>query len=130
VEDRQTLANSYATVLDAWTPQNQDAMIAEVRAWGTPYLTNMDTHWVEDGSFVRLQNLMFGYNIPSPILSRYKVARARVFFSGQNLLLFTPYTGYDPEVNTFEGAGQLPQGLDFFPFARPRTFSAGINVAF
>ena len=130
VEDRQTLANSYATVLDAWTPQNQNSMIAEVRAWGTPYLTNMDTHWVEDGSFVRLQNLMFGYNIPTPILSRYKVARARVFFSGQNLLLFTPYTGYDPEVNTFEGAGQLPQGLDFFPFARPRTFSAGINLAF
>ncbi|WP_234364067.1 SusC/RagA family TonB-linked outer membrane protein [Lunatibacter salilacus] len=130
VEDRQTLANSYATVLDAWTPQNQNSMIAEVRAWGTPYLTNMDTHWVEDGSFVRLQNLMLGYNLPAPILSKYKVARARLFFSGQNLLVFSPYTGYDPEVNTFEGAGQLPQGLDFFPFARPRTFSAGINLAF
>ncbi|MBI1301579.1 MAG: SusC/RagA family TonB-linked outer membrane protein [Alphaproteobacteria bacterium] len=130
VEDRQTLANSYATVLDAWTPQNQNSMIAEVRAWGTPYLTNMDTHWVEDGSFVRLQNLMLGYNVPAPLLSKYNIARARVFFSGQNLLLFTPYTGYDPEVNTFEGSGQLPQGLDFFPFARPRTFSAGINIAF
>ncbi|WP_245189639.1 SusC/RagA family TonB-linked outer membrane protein [Lunatimonas salinarum] len=130
VEDRQTLANSYATVLDAWTPENQNSMIAEVRAWGTPYLTNMDTHWVEDGSFVRLQNLMLGYNVPAPILSKYNIARARVFVSGQNLLLFTKYTGYDPEVNTFEGAGQLPQGLDFFPFARPRTFSAGLNIAF
>ncbi len=130
VEDRQTLANSYATVLDAWTPQNQNSMIAEVRAWGTPYLTNMDTHWVEDGSFVRLQNLMLGYNLPAPILMRYKITRARIFFSGQNLFVLSPYTGYDPEVNTFEGAGQLPQGLDFFPFARPRTFSAGINLAF
>ncbi|WP_232834903.1 SusC/RagA family TonB-linked outer membrane protein [Pleomorphovibrio marinus] len=130
VEDRQTLANSYATVLDAWRPDNQDAMVAEVRAWGTPYLTNMDTHWVEDGSFVRLQNLMFGYTFPPELLSRFKINTARVFLSGQNLLLFTPYTGYDPEVNTFEGAGQLPQGLDFFPFARPRTFSAGLNISF
>ncbi|WP_202900539.1 SusC/RagA family TonB-linked outer membrane protein [Lunatimonas lonarensis] len=130
VEDRQTLANSYRTVLDAWTPENQNSMIAEVRAWGTPYLTNMDTHWVEDGSFVRLQNLMFGYTIPAPILTKYNISRARLFLSGQNLLLFTKYTGYDPEVNTFEGAGQLPQGLDFFPFARPRTFSAGLNIAF
>jgi TonB-dependent starch-binding outer membrane protein SusC len=130
VEDRQTLANSYATVLDAWRPDNQDAMVAEVRAWGTPYLTNMDTHWVEDGSFVRLQNLMLGYTLPPELLSKYKINSARLFVSGQNLLLFTPYTGYDPEVNTFEGAGQLPQGLDFFPFARPRTFSAGLNISF
>ncbi|SHN11448.1 TonB-linked outer membrane protein, SusC/RagA family [Cyclobacterium lianum] len=130
VEDRQTLANSYATVLDAWRPDNQDAMVAEVRAWGTPYLTNMDTHWMEDGSFVRLQNLMLGYTVPANILSRYNINRARFFLSGQNLLLFTEYTGYDPEVNTFEGAGQLPQGLDFFPFARPRTYSAGVNITF
>ncbi|MFC4874996.1 SusC/RagA family TonB-linked outer membrane protein [Negadavirga shengliensis] len=130
VEDRQTLANSYSTVLDAWRPDNQDAMVAEVRAWGTPYLTNMDTHWVEDGSFARLQNLMLGYSLPPAILSKYNIANARLFLSGQNLLLFTKYTGYDPEVNTFEGAGQLPQGLDFFPFARPRTFSAGVNVTF
>jgi hypothetical protein len=130
VEDRQTLANSYATVLDAWRPDNQNSMIAEVRAWGTPYLTNMDTHWVEDGSFIRLQNLMLGYNLPSKLLDKWKLTKARVFFSGQNLFVLTDYTGYDPEVNTFEGAGQLPVGLDFFPFARPRTFSAGLNLNF
>lgn len=130
VEDRQTLANSYATVLDAWTPDNQNSMIAEVRAWGTPYLTNGDTHWMEDGSFVRLQNLMLGYNLPSALLDKWKLTKARVFFSGQNLFVLTDYTGYDPEVNTFEGSGQLPVGLDFFPFARPRTFSAGLNLSF
>ncbi len=130
VEDRQTLANSYATVLDAWRPDNQNTMIAEVRAWGTPYLTNGDTHWMEDGSFVRLQNLMLGYNLPSTLLDKWKLTKARVFFSGQNLFVLTDYTGYDPEVNTFEGAGQLPVGLDFFPFARPRTFSAGLNLNF
>lgn len=130
VEDRQTLANSYATVLNAWRPDNQNTMIAEVRAWGTPYLTNNDSHWVEDGSFVRLQNLMLGYNLPSTLLDKWKLNKARVFFSGQNLFVLTDYTGYDPEVNTFEGSGQLPVGLDFFPFARPKTFSAGINLNF
>lgn len=130
VEDRQTLANSYATVLDAWRPDNQNSMIAEVRAWGTPYLTNMDTHWVEDGSYIRLQNLMLGYNVPSVLLEKWKMNKARIFVSGQNLFVATKYTGYDPEVNTFEGSGQLPLGLDFFPFARPRTFSAGLNINF
>lgn len=130
VEDRQTLANSYATVLDAWRPDNQNSMIAEVRAWGTPYLTNMDTHWVEDGSFIRLQNLMLGYNLPSALMEKWKMNKARIFVSGQNLFVATDYTGYDPEVNTFEGSGQLPLGLDFFPFARPRTFSAGLNINF
>lgn len=130
VEDRQTLANSYATVLDAWRPDHQNSMIAEVRAWGTPYLTNMDSHWVEDGSFVRLQNLMLGYNLPSSLMEKWKLNKARIFISGQNVFLATNYTGYDPEVNTFEGSGQLPVGLDFFPFARPRTFSAGLNLNF
>src|SRR3546814_2171177 len=63
-EDRQTLTNSYATVLDAWRPDNQDAMIAEVRAWGTYYTTNIDSWWVEDGYFMRLQNIVLGYSLP------------------------------------------------------------------
>ncbi|HSF54931.1 MAG TPA: hypothetical protein VLA71_14345, partial [Algoriphagus sp.] len=91
---------------------------------------NGDTHWMENGSFVRLQNLMLGYNVPSALLEKWKMNKARVFISGQNLFVSTDYTGYDPEVNTFEGSGQLPVGLDFFPFARPRTFSAGLNINF
>src|SRR3546814_9286912 len=65
----QTLTNSYATVLDAWRPDNQDAMIAEVRAWGTYYTTNIDSWWVEDGSFMRLQNIVLGYSLPQDRMS-------------------------------------------------------------
>lgn len=49
-EDRQGLANSYKTVLNAWTPENQNTMIAQVRDTRAGYVTNVDTHWIQDGS--------------------------------------------------------------------------------
>src|SRR3546814_9334425 len=100
-EDRQTLTNSYATVLDAWRPDNQDAMIAEVRAWGTYYTTNIDSWWVEEGSFMRMQNIVLGYSLPQETLQKITVKRFRVYVSAQNLLLVTNYSGYDPEVETY-----------------------------
>jgi len=60
-EDRQDLANSYTTVLNAWTPDNQDTMIAQVRNTRAGYVTNVDTHWVQDASFIRGQNFVLGY---------------------------------------------------------------------
>ncbi len=60
-EDRQSLANSYKTVLNAWTPQNQNTPIAEIRDTRAGYVTNVDTHWIKDASFVRGKNLLLGY---------------------------------------------------------------------
>lgn len=127
-EDRQTLTNSYATVLDAWTPENQDAMIAQVRAWGTYYTTNIDSWWVEDGSFLRLQNVVVGYNLPQETLQRLSLQRCRIYVSAQNLFVATDYSGYDPEVETY--GPDYVQGMDFFPYAKPRVINLGVNVTF
>lgn len=127
-EDRQTLTNSYATVLNAWTPENQNSMIAEVRAWGTYYTTNIDSWWVEDGSFLRLQNIVLGYNFPQQTLQRLSLQQLRVYVSAQNLFLATDYTGYDPEVETY--GYSHAQGLDFYPYAKPRIINLGVNVTF
>jgi hypothetical protein len=51
-EDRVSLANSYATVLNAWTPQNQNTQIAQIRDTRAGYVTNVDTRWIKDGSFI------------------------------------------------------------------------------
>ncbi len=127
-EDRQTLTNSLATVLDGWTSENQNTMIAEVRAWGTYYTTNMDSWWVENGAFARLQNIAVGYNFNSPILRNIGISNLRAYVSGTNLVLITDYTGYDPEVETY--GRDYAVGLDFYPYARPKSVVIGANVTF
>lgn len=125
-EDRQTLMNSYDTVLDAWTPENQDSDIAQVRAWGTYYSTHVDSHWLEDGSFIRGQNLTIGYSLPQDLLSRGPISNLRIYASAQNLFLITKYSGYDPEATTF--GGQLTQNIEFFQYPKPRVIRLGVNL--
>lgn len=88
------------------------------------------TRWIEDRTFVRLQNLTFGYTFNLP--SRYGGQGTRVYVSGDNLLLFDDYSGYDPEVFT-SGRGGLnlaTRGLDYLTYPRARTFTAGVRHQF
>ncbi|WP_246202417.1 SusC/RagA family TonB-linked outer membrane protein [Spirosoma agri] len=133
-EDRQTLANSLATVLDAWTPDHQNTMISQVRNYKFAQDSHFDTWWVEDGSFIRGQNFVLGYNFDNAALQRMKINRLRVYASVQNLFIITKYSGYDPEVDTFNaGYGSnsaFSQNLDFFSYPRPRVWNLGVNLTF
>ncbi|MDQ0109933.1 TonB-linked outer membrane protein, SusC/RagA family [Chitinophaga terrae (ex Kim and Jung 2007)] len=133
-EDRQTLANSLKTVLNAWTPDNQNTMIAQVRSYKFTQDSHFDTWWVEDGSYIRGQNFTLGYNFPDKFLQRSKINKLRIAASVQNLFLITDYTGYDPEVDTFNsgyGANTaFSQGIDFFPYPRPRVWNLSVNLGF
>jgi TonB-dependent starch-binding outer membrane protein SusC len=83
--------------------------------------------FVEDGSFWRLQNVTVGYTFDLPAFTG--TARGtRVYLSGDNLLLSTSYTGYDPEVYT--DAGLASRGIDYLHYPRARTFTGGFRVAF
>lgn len=133
-EDRQTIANSLATVLKGWTPTNQNTMISEVRNYKYAQDSHFDTWWVEDGSFIRGQNFVLGYTFGKNLISRVNLSKVRVYASVQNLFLITKYTGYDPEVDSFMSSyGQnsnFSQNLDFFSYPRPRTWNLGLNVTF
>lgn len=127
-EDRQAIANSLATVKGAWTPDNQDSHIAEVRYYGAFYQTHIDSWWVEDGSFIRGQNIVLGYTFPDKVIKKDAISKLRVYVSAQNFFLVSDYTGYDPEVETF--GGQLTQNQDFFPYPRPRYVNFGVSLSF
>jgi len=127
-EDRQGIANSLKTVLGAWTPENQNSHIAEIRYYGSFYQTHIDSWWVEDGSFIRGQNFVLGYTLPQKVVDRWGMERLRFYVSAQNLFLITDYTGYDPEVLTF--GGQLTQNQDFFPYPHPLVVNFGVNLSF
>jgi iron complex outermembrane receptor protein len=86
------------------------------------------SRWIENGSYVRLDNLTLGYNIP---VGNSFLSNARVFLTGQNLLLITGYSGLDPEVNSeISATGIAPLGVDYLSYPRAKTVSLGVNVTF
>jgi TonB-linked SusC/RagA family outer membrane protein len=129
-EDRQGIANSFKSVLDAYDPAKgeQNAEIAAIRDTRAGYVTNVDTRWVEDGSFLRGRNLLLSYRFPSSINQRLFLNRLRVYGSVQNFFLVTNYSGNDPEVTTYGNV--FAQGQTFFDYPKPTTYTIGVNVAF
>lgn len=85
------------------------------------------SRWVEDGSYMRVKNLTLSYTLPKEITSKAGVSRLRAYVTGENLLTFTHYTGYDPEVNSYSG---LRIGVDEGAYPQSRTVIFGLNVEF
>ena len=85
------------------------------------------SHWVENASFVRLQNITVGYDLNLPVLTR-SARSARLYLSADNLILLTGYSGLDPEVFTTNGLAT--RGLDYLTFPRPRTITGGLRLLF
>jgi len=133
MEDRVGLDNPYrSTVVNAWTPQNQNTMVPEVRHLTAGYVTNVDTRWVQDGSFIRGRNLLLGYTFATKAAERLKLNRLRFYASVENFFLSTKYTSGDPEV-TLPSLGAdannvFSQGMNFFAYPRPTTYRLGLQV--
>lgn len=127
-EDRQTLANSYTTVLNAWTPSNQNTSIAKVRLNGDGPSLRQDSHYVQDGSFIRGKNISLSYTVPKSICDQLHLNNLRLFTGVQNAFLITKYkTGYDPEVSTY--SQPFAYGIEFYAQPKARTFNFGLNVS-
>lgn len=107
----------------------QDAL-DDVRAGLNPDATvHFSDRFIEDGSFIRLQNVTLGYTFPTSWFPSLRSLRG--YISADNLFVITDYKGYDPEVNNvavFNGV--LAQGIDYANYPRARTFSFGVNLGF
>lgn len=104
-------------------------MVAERRPMKTYYDSFPDSHWVQNGSFVRGQNFVLGYNFSETLLKPIKLQSLRIYASAQNLFCITNYNGYDPEVTTREESA-FGQGIDDFSEPKARSFTVGLNVKF
>jgi TonB-dependent starch-binding outer membrane protein SusC len=91
--------------------------------------TRISDRYVEDGSYLRIQNIILGYNLPGEITRRMGVGNFRVYANIQNLFTFTKYTGFDPEIGAFN-QNPLLQGVDNGRYPLPRMFTLGVNVDF
>ncbi|WP_047246206.1 SusC/RagA family TonB-linked outer membrane protein [Maribacter thermophilus] len=120
--------NQISTILtDSWTPTNTSAsrpIIDGNRDFANSYRDS--DYFIEDGSFIRLQNVSLGYTLPH---INDLITKARIYVSGQNLLTITDYSGFDPEVNN-RGQDNLNRGDDYDAYPRSRTLTIGINLEF
>jgi TonB-dependent starch-binding outer membrane protein SusC len=120
--------NMYASYISRWTPDNQNNTYFRTGGAGpVDYVYN--TRVIEDGSFIKLKTVSLGYNLSSQLLSRLKIRSLRIYASGQNLLTFTHYQGFDPEVNKF-GSDALRPAFDYSVYPYARTITFGLNVSF
>lgn len=115
------------SALERWTPENRDA--TEPRAtWFDPNNNDRDSdRYIEDGSYMRLKNATLGYTFPNDMASRWGFSTIRVYLQGQNLLTFTEYSGFDPEVN-YAGDSSVTRGTDFYTLPQARTLTAGVQI--
>lgn len=88
------------------------------------------SRYVYDASYVRLKNVTLSYHLPQSVLTKLKLNSLKVYISGVNLLTFTDYPGWDPEVNTDYRAGNRNQGADFYAAPQIKNFSFGLNAGF
>ncbi|WP_162418881.1 SusC/RagA family TonB-linked outer membrane protein [Cyclobacterium roseum] len=126
--------NSTAIQFNRWQNPGDVTNIPQARL-GECNGCNASSRYVSDGSYVRLKTLSLGYNLPSSLIEKMKINSARVYFMAQNLLTFTNYMGWDPEVNAdYLGSttsdSNVFQGVDFYSAPQAKTFSLGLNVGF
>lgn len=110
---------------------NKDAKIWSPFSMGTA--SPVFHSWaVEDGSFLRLNNITLGYSLPKKLISKIAMQRFRVYATVYNAFLWTSYSGYDPEVSATRNSGYqaLTPGVDYSGYPKSRTYTVGVNVTF
>jgi TonB-linked SusC/RagA family outer membrane protein len=120
--------NQLASVANFWSPTNPTSNVPRPVS-GANANVNMSDRFIESGSYLRVQNVTIGYNLPTAFVSHLKLSRLRVYATGQNLYVFTPYKGLDPEVGA-ANQNVFLTGVDQGRYPIPRTISFGINADF
>jgi TonB-linked SusC/RagA family outer membrane protein len=131
-EDRQLVSGGLNSVLDAWRPDHQNTMVAQVRPGngGAYYQSYPDTHEMYDASFIRGSNATIGYTLPDKIIEHWGFSRFRLYLTAQNFFLRTKAAGYDPEGSSLDKQIALVPNTDKYQYPVPAIFSFGVNVSF
>lgn len=123
--------NGSRIALNRWRSENEpgsgDVNRANRKAKG--YNGRTSTWHIEDGSYLRLQNISLGYTLPKKFAQKVGLDNVRFYLSGQNLLTFSSYTGYNPEVSQRPG-NSLSPGEDYGTYPLSKTVTFGVNLSF
>jgi TonB-linked SusC/RagA family outer membrane protein len=140
ISDEMKLANRFTTI-DPATGNNiysgknaNPALLQQLNQGKTMWMplhttTVLHSYAVEDGSFLRLNNVTVGYTLPTNLVKKAHLSSARFYFTGYNLALWTNYSGFDPEVDTRRSTPLTP-GVDYSAYPRSRQYVFGVNLSF
>jgi hypothetical protein len=106
-----------------------DPMMPRLAASSSNANNRMSDRFVEDGSFLRIQNISLGYTLPQSLVSQVGLQNVKVYANLQNVYTFTEYSGYDPEVGSYN-QDALMSGIDNARYPTPRIYTIGVNLSF
>ena len=115
--------------LDAWTPTNADARYPRVNFTPGTIGSDITSDLLEDGSYLRLRSVTFDVALPDRLLSRYGVSNTRFYVTGTNLVTWTHYSGFNPDVSSL-GIGNVNRGIDVGQYPLAKSFTLGINLSY
>ena len=124
VTDLASLAamNEGANAKEYWTPWSFGNAVAVPHSWA-----------IEDGSFLRLQNITVGYTLPKQLTKKFACEQLRVYCTLNNVYVWTNYSGYDPEVSSSirgDKASGLTSGVDYSCYPKSFSWTLGVNLTF
>ncbi len=127
--------NVGTAALDRWTPTNTNASIPRaVRNDPNGNISKISDRYIKDGSYLRLKNATLGYTIPKSLVNAMKISNLRIYLTGRNLLTFTKYPFYDPEIGSnaigANGTINTSRGIDNGYYPQARTIIMGIQLDF
>lgn len=122
---QNALADAYTK---AWRQEGDNAMYPRISASNDNNNFRTSSFYVEDGSYLRLQNLQLGYSLPQTLMLKLKyISSCRFYLAAQNLFTITGYSGLDPDLGV---NNPLDMGYDRTHYPSSRTFTFGVNLQF
>ncbi len=116
--------------LNSWKKPGDITNVPEARLGYSNGDQSRSSRYVQDGAFLRVRNVTLAYDVPSSIVNKARLGSVRFYVTGTNLLTFTKYDGWDPEVTTDFLASNIVYGVDFYAAPQPKTIVGGIRIGF
>lgn len=120
--------NQVVSQLNSWKKPGDITDVPQARLGWDNGDQSRNSRYLSSGAYLKLRSLILSYELPKRIISKIKLDRLRIYVQGQNLLTFTRYVGWDPEVSADFLNSNVVSGCDFYSAPQPRSFVFGINI--
>lgn len=120
--------NQTTDQLASWKKPGDITMVPQARLGYSNGDQGRSSRYISDGEYVKLRSAMLSYDLPASFVRKLKLTGLRVYLQGQNLLTFTKFIGWDPEVSSDFAVDNITSGLDFYSAPQPRTILVGLSI--
>jgi hypothetical protein len=127
--------NQSTATLNRWRKAGDATDIPGISFLGSTDNSQISSRYIEDGSYLRFKTITLSYRIKQSWLDQIHISNASVYISGQNLITFTNYSGFDPEVSSYGGVSNstdnrnVSLGVDYGAYPQAKVFLFGINIS-